>query len=540
MNFSARTRFLVSAGVVLTAVAALAVPAWYWFVEREEVPPGKFLVLIHLWGRELPEGDIIAPDDSYKGVKLEVKAEGRHFINPLFWRVERHDMVQVQPDACLVLVRRFGKDISRERRDRGDFVSRSDQPGAEEKGVVREVLKEGAYRINPYAYDTKPGQVVKVGADEVGVRVRKVGEDSSELPVKLAVGTYVVPEGYRGVQETPVRPGTYYVNPEVESIIRVEVRSHRVEFDDISFPSRDGFTLKPHVIVEYAVDAAKAPEVFVRLSDNGLLSQADDPPDANPILQKVVLPQIRGFARIEGSNFDANDFILTADAGDPAPKKARPKDGNTLERLKIAIEKQVKPRCADLGIRVKGVSLTSMKLPEELTLLIAERDQARVLQNRNKSMIDSARSNQKLKAQEAETAGALLTTSAETRLQQAQILAKQRKEVEQQRLEQELVNAQLKLEAAKKQAEAIKSKGEAEAAVLTAQNEAEVAGLRKAVQGFTSVQSFAQFHVLAKLGPALTDIFASDDGDFAKLLSGYLSAPTAVNKQAVAAPATAP
>jgi hypothetical protein len=58
---------------------------WHWEVERIEVPPGKFLVRIHRWGKNLEEGEIIAKDASYKGVMLDVLPEGRHFLNPIFW-----------------------------------------------------------------------------------------------------------------------------------------------------------------------------------------------------------------------------------------------------------------------------------------------------------------------------------------------------------------------------------------------------------------------------------------------------------------------
>ena len=61
----------------------------------------------------------------------------------------------------------------------------------------------------------------------------------------------------------------YRLEVEEETITPVEVRSHRAELTDIEFPSRDGFILKPHVMVEYQVKLEKAPEVLVRLSDEG-------------------------------------------------------------------------------------------------------------------------------------------------------------------------------------------------------------------------------------------------------------------------------
>ena len=97
----------------LAAVAAVALvlvyQIWLWEVERVEVPPGKFLVLIHRWGKNLAEDQIIAPDDSYKGVMRETLAEGRHFINPIFWSHEVHDMVRVPVGKCLVLTSKAGK-----------------------------------------------------------------------------------------------------------------------------------------------------------------------------------------------------------------------------------------------------------------------------------------------------------------------------------------------------------------------------------------------------------------------------------------------
>src|SRR5579872_5333754 len=96
----------VGVGVLL-----LLIGGWYWFVERTEVRPGEYLVVISLWGKDLPEGEIIAPDSSYKGIQLDVRPEGRHFINPLFYSVERYPIVKVSPGKCLVLTRLYSKPI---------------------------------------------------------------------------------------------------------------------------------------------------------------------------------------------------------------------------------------------------------------------------------------------------------------------------------------------------------------------------------------------------------------------------------------------
>src|SRR5262249_40528536 len=154
-------------------------------------------------------------------------------------------------------------------------------------------------------------EAVQIATGEVGVRTLKVGKDPAALKRGPGDSPYVVPDDYRGVQEKPVSGGTHYINPYVESIVPVQVRSRRVEFDNLPFPSRDGFTLKPHVLVTYRLLPEKVPELFVMLTHEGRLHQEDATPEQqerNEILQKVVLPFIRGYVRIEGSKFDARDF----------------------------------------------------------------------------------------------------------------------------------------------------------------------------------------------------------------------------------------
>jgi hypothetical protein len=505
-------------------VLVLGQQFWQWIIERVEVQPGKFLVLTHRWGKDLPPDMILAPDDSYKGVLLEVKPEGRHFINPIFYSHEFCDMVTVPPGKCLVLTRKYGAEIPKDRLARGEILAHGDfdaKPGDEvERGILRNPLIPGSHRINPHAYTYAQVDAVEIRTDQVGVRTLKVGKDPAQLAPDPAWGHYVVPGGFRGVQMDPVPPGTYYINPYVETISPVEVRSHRVELTDIEFPSRDGFILKPHVLVEYGVMPRKAPEVLIRLTDEGQLHQEDLTPQQqaqNEILQKIILPLMRGYARLEGSNFDARDFIIsTPGVGDQQVT-------NNREKLQRMLTQKVKPRCEEVGIDIRAVTLADLVPPAELAKQISERELARVEQEKNKVRLGELKAEQKLKAAETLKQQAKEKVDAETRLVQAKTQANQRKEVMEAQLKQDLANAQLRLEAARKQAEATLLNGKAEAAVINLKNEAEVAGLRKAVQGFSSAGLFAQYHVLMRLGPALSEVFASDDSDFAKLFSGYMT-----------------
>ena len=350
--------------VVATVALALVYQIWLWEVERVEVPPGRFLVLIHRWGQDLAEDQIVAPDSSYKGVMFEPLGEGRHFINPIFWSHETHEMVRVPVGKCLVLTRKFGSEVPADRAAEGDIFARENPANRieGERGILREVKTQGSYRINPYAYAWELVPAVEVKVDQVGVRSLKSGKDPRGLPADATRRAYVVPAGYRGVQEQTVPPGTYYINPYAEVIVPVEVRSHKAELTDIEFPWRDGFLLQPRVVVEYAVQANKAPEMLVRLTDEGILHQRDETPQEqleNEVLQKVILPCIRGYSRIEGSNFDAHDFILSTVVEDG------PKTVNAREALQQALLAKVKPRCAELGVEIRAVTLADLKPPVE-------------------------------------------------------------------------------------------------------------------------------------------------------------------------------
>jgi regulator of protease activity HflC (stomatin/prohibitin superfamily) len=501
--------------VVLVAGLVVAQQFWHWEVERVEVGPGQYLVKINRWGQELQEGEIVAPDEKHQGVLLEVFPEGRHFINPLFQAYEIHQLVDVPPGQCLVLTRKYGGQIAPDKLRQGDILADDD-----EQGIVRDVLRPGSYRLNPYAYTWELVKATEIQADEVGVRTLKVGKDPRLVPPDPKRGPYVVPAGYRGVQELPEQSGTFYLNPYVETLVPVKVRSHRVELTDIEFPSRDGFILKPHVLVEYRVEPDKAPQLLVRLTEQGVLHQADgtDAEQAhNEILQKVILPHVRGYSRIEGSTFDARDFILTA------PDAAQPKAVNPRERLQQALLDKIKPKCRELGIDIRAVTLADLRPPPDLAEQISLRDLARVEQDKNRNLVGQYKEQQRLMAAKALKDQAKDKVDAQTRLVQEQTKAKQRMAVQELQLKQELESAQLRLDAAKKQAEATLTKARAEADVIKARNEAEVAGLRTAIQAFDGVQHFAQYHVVLRLAPALKEVFASDEGEFAKLFSASMS-----------------
>jgi hypothetical protein len=493
---------------------------WVWEVERVEVPANHFLVKINLWGKDLPEGEIVAPDSSWKGVQREVLTEGRHFLNPLLYSYEKHEAVKVPNGQCAVLTRKAGKPISPERLLQGEYLAKGEFGDPDgERGVVEKPLGPGKHYINPYLYSWTLENAVKVGATQVGVRTLRWGKDPKVLPGRKT--PYVVPDGYRGVQEDLVPPGDKYINKHVEWIEPVDVSTHQVEFKDIWFFSRDGFKVQPHVRVSYKVIPKKAPELFVMLCDKGKLNQEDATPEQqakNPILQKFVLPLIRGYVRIEGSKYDARDYV--------SQQKESKTSVNPRELLEKELKEKVMPQCEAVGVMIESLAVNQLELNndlKDLAGLIADRQQAHAQRLTNARLIDQHKQEQEQKATEILAKQRQLVVDANAQLEVAKTDAKRDLAVEEAKLKTALKAAQARLDGARETAKLAIVKGKGEAASVMAENEAEVAGLKTAIGGFPSPDHFAQYHVLTKVAPALSEIFASDTSEFARVFSTYMS-----------------
>ncbi len=119
---------------------------WDWqIVPVTDIPAGKFGVLVRKFGKDLPEGEIIAPDAEHKGIVREVLGTGKHRINPFAYDVHIYDDIRIMPGNIGVVTNLSGKDLfsgapNDLASDKGFLVDRT------RKGV----LKEGTHRINPF------------------------------------------------------------------------------------------------------------------------------------------------------------------------------------------------------------------------------------------------------------------------------------------------------------------------------------------------------------------------------------------------------
>ncbi len=472
-------RFGLIGGLIL-AISALVLFIFIWFFCRIEPPSGYCAVVIRYDGKDIPANDIIAMSSDQKGIQLEPLSEGRYFRNPLFWDWQIKPLVQIKEGEVGVMIRQFGRAPPRP----GQFIVRQKEAdGTMCRGVIAEPLRPGTYRINPHAYHVEKRPAIRVEPGEVGVVTLRYGPDPADT------NKFLVKDGERGVQEKPLRPGTYYLNPYICRVDIVGVQSHKTEFE-ISFISKDGFRFPVKGAVEWAVEETRAPEVFVMVGDE------------QDIVNKVILRSALSMSRIQGSKYSSADAI----------------SGTVRKAFQDEFNKHITSESAKKGILVKAALISEIEPPQKIAEPIREREIAIQTRAKYEREIERATSDAKVaeqrKIQDQKTR---VVTSNTTKTNEIQKATKEQQI--------EVINAQRDLEVAKKdletavnQAQAIVATGQGDADVILYTRTAEASALKAMVSPFGTGQAYGQYLYLKKIAPNIQAIISNTDGPLAEPL----------------------
>ena len=340
--------------VTLTIVAALIAVFGYlsfeWLFCRFYVPPGYMAVVTAKSGRAPRAGSILV-EEGEKGIRREVLAEGRHFLNPIQYDVEIVPAVSIPLGKVGIVTAKVGRELPP-----GEIIA----PDRESKGVWRDVLGPGLYRLNPEGYQIEI-------ADAVNIPVGYVGVVTSQTGSEPAPGNFAGP-GEKGVLKDILQPGLYYLNRYAyqvnvieigmnqvtmsagsnESVVAARTRlnsandalgaleaqtlnfqneqrlktlkravkktsaaSRKQAADNITqeaeifgvsraveFPSRDGFKVTLDMTVEFELMPGNVAKIYLLYGD---LPQ---------VVEKIILPQVLSVSRMKGSSYRAQDFIM--------------------------------------------------------------------------------------------------------------------------------------------------------------------------------------------------------------------------------------
>ena len=192
------------------ALVVILLFGFVWFGCRIYVPPGGMAIVTAKTGDELPAGAILA-EPGQKGVQRIPLAEGRHFLNPIThdWKIV--PVVTIPAGSVGLVTAKTGRELPS-----GEIIAAD----RDSKGVWKDVLGPGSYRLNPEGYEVKTLAAINIPIGYVGVVTSLTGRPARQ-------GLFAGP-GEKGVMEKSLQPGLYYVNPRAYQVDVVEIGMNQV------------------------------------------------------------------------------------------------------------------------------------------------------------------------------------------------------------------------------------------------------------------------------------------------------------------------
>ncbi len=427
-------------------------------VPTVQIPEGKFGVMIRKYGVEPPAGTILVPRDLvsdpadstkktiYAGIVKEILVPKTYYFNPTAVKIEQHPAIVIKKGEVGVVTKKVGTIPPA-----GTIlVSATD----EFQGIQRELLQPGMYYINPYEKEVKviPAIVVPDGA--VGVQIAKTGETkpTDQLLAK---------SGERGILENVLSPGIYYVNPFEFEVVMVDIRQQRYEMtsvqgegdteksDAIQFLSNDGFIIEIDLTILYQVLPHNAPYAVATIGR-----------DVKSVMDKVIRPHSRSYARIQGSMKKGEDFV----------------HGETRKLFQEALFLDLKLKAGESNIQINQALVRHFEVPQELRdpitrKVIAEKVKLQYVQEQERE-----KENAKLAREKELVNFESKKVMAETQKVKAIIQAQEQRDVEEINKKKKVFIAQGDAEQKKIGADAALYFAEKEAAGLFAKKKAEADG----------------------------------------------------------------
>ena len=198
--------------VIVTAVVVFAMlySTWEWTFCRFYVGPNQMAIItMKMFGSDLEPGQILARKGQ-KGIQEEVLGEGRHFLNPIVYDWVIRPIIQIPAGKAGVVTSKIGSDLPE-----GEFLA---NPG--QKGIWRNALGPGKYRLNPFGYSV---DIV----DAVSIPIGYCGVVTSLAGTQAPAGQFAT-VGQKGVQRDILQPGLYYINPKSYKVDVLEIGVNQV------------------------------------------------------------------------------------------------------------------------------------------------------------------------------------------------------------------------------------------------------------------------------------------------------------------------
>ncbi len=268
-----------------------------------------------------------------RGPQKDLLLPGIYYINPMLFKVIPDTAKEVKPGEVAVIVSNIGKDPGEEIRR-----AMAEKVRAKLEREEREQLARAAAHLD---------QLDGIKGDDLA-RIEqelKLSDPADERLDQGAHEAYVVPEGFRGIQEAVVGPGRYYVNTLAVTPVVIMTTNQTVEwtaedvkgsFDPFEVISKDGFSMRLEVRVVFRVKPEDAPFMVAKIGS------------IDRLIQNVMHPLIDSIFRNQASESSAMAYLQ-----------------NRHEEQERA-EARVRAHLLKYHVDVVNVLICHIRLPEEL------------------------------------------------------------------------------------------------------------------------------------------------------------------------------
>lgn len=527
-----RTSIIIKGAVSLVVLAYAGWLAFKWTAMRVFVGPNQGLVVVNKFGKALPAELVVVPsgDNGFKGVQEEVRGPGRYFMNPVAHEWQLIQQVEVPAgDPSQWDWDENGRLRNQATAPQIAIISSKQgrNPAADAevvddgfKGIRKEVLTPGTYKINPYLYDWKIEPAIVVPPGSVGVVTRLTGDIGAVTTATLteirasttgpatqpnadpappgAPSRLVIGANQRGILKNVVQPGIYYVNPRAVKITIVPVGYDAISLEhpdsQIKFYSADGYLVEADFTVVWGRAPADAPNIVANIGSS------------DKVETNVIAPAMKAACQNEGAKYTARELI----------------QGTTRSQfqddLSKSLEDQVKNRNVHVLLAlIRNIQIKDPAGKDQTEGLLKTIQQANIeIENEitNKQKTETATIRANLEQARKLVDVAKETVASETGVKVANIMADAQKKAAEIDAQRDLDLAKIQLQIAELDARRSQILGKADADVQKLKNEAEAQGAKMLVDALGSPEAYNKYIFAKNFQPQDLKLIYAGEGTF--------------------------
>jgi uncharacterized membrane protein YqiK len=306
-------------------------------MDGEPIPAGRLLAKKVEGHSNFENGQAFLQNGGQKGPQIDLLLPGTYRINTDLFHIEIKDATVVPASKVGLVTALDGEPLPEAEYVAKPVTGHNDYQHASgflqvggQRGPQFDVLKPGTYYINPLIFKVELDDVAVVERGQVAVVVANVGEEPPQVKQLVAerargegaeAGTqlykdiedrlnkgierYVVPKGFRGIQEEVAGPGFYYLNRRAYIVYVVDTTNITIDWDDaqetrfnpLKVISRDGFEISVSVKVVIRVRPDQAPYMVSKIGS------------IENLILHVIHPMIDSSFRNQASSTSAMNFM---------------------------------------------------------------------------------------------------------------------------------------------------------------------------------------------------------------------------------------